>query len=84
MSKALFFMGLILVKNFEDTSLVGYVAQNKFMPQNNLSQGGLGQNGLQLNALGQNPYSQIMPVKSQEEEDLEELLKRLRRMRRGW
>ena len=57
---------------------------NVVMPKDNLSQGGLGQNGLQLNALEQNPYSQIMPVKSQEEEDLEELLKRLRRMRRGW
>ncbi|MBP5615830.1 MAG: hypothetical protein J6X42_04700 [Alphaproteobacteria bacterium] len=57
---------------------------NAVMPKDNLSQGGLGQNGLQPNALEQNPYSQIMPVKSQEEEDLEELLKRLRRMRRGW
>ena len=73
-----------LVKNFEDTSSVGYVAQNKFMPKDNLSQGGLGQNGVQSDAFWQNPYNNIMPVKSREEEELEELLKKLRRMRRGW
>ncbi len=63
-----------LVKNFEDTSSVGYVAQNKFMPQNNLGQAG---------DLSQNPYSHILQSK-REKEDLEELLRRLKLLRGRW
>ena len=63
-----------LEKNFEDTSSVGYVAQNKFMPQNNLGQAG---------GLSQNPYSHILQSK-REKEDLEELLRRLRLLRGRW
>ena len=48
-----------LVKNFEDTSSVGYVTQNKFMPQNNLGQAG---------DLSQNPYSHILQSKRDKED----------------
>jgi len=36
----------------------------------------LGQKGVQSDAFWQNPYNNIMPVKSREEEELEELLKK--------
>ena len=65
-------------------------AQNA-LPQNGLGKPNVwGQSAMLQNAFGlknpswENLYSQMMPFKSQKEEDLEELLKRLRQMRGGW